>query len=79
HFDLMLHVIASPGLLRMKLEYSTALFKKKTIEGMARFYTEILKQVVENKDIKLAEISTGHGFIAAEANVLNSNNLDFDF
>ncbi|MCP4156743.1 MAG: non-ribosomal peptide synthetase, partial [bacterium] len=77
HFDMMLHVTDNGGTMTGVIEYSTALFKKETIEGIAGFYEEILKQVLKNPIIKLQEITSGHTFETVKKTVLDSA-LDFD-
>jgi hypothetical protein len=79
HFDLMLHAAGFSNSISMTLEYSTALFKKKTIERLSRLYLDILEQVLENSDIRLEEITTGHEFVTVKSNVLQDSQHDFDF
>ena len=42
------------------LEYCTHLFKPSTIEKMAERFIEIIKQVVENKNIQLKDVCLSH-------------------
>jgi tyrocidine synthetase-3 len=79
HFDLMLHATVTADSINMVFEYSTTLFKTKTIERISKFYLEILEQVVENNTIKLGEIKASRELVPVESNVLRDSNLDFDF
>jgi amino acid adenylation domain-containing protein len=79
HFDLMLYATAASDSINMVFEYSTALFKKKTIERISKFYLEILKLVVDNKDVELRKIKTSHEFVPVEPVIGQDSNLDFDF
>jgi acyl carrier protein len=55
-FDLILFATEIGDEIDFMLEYSTALFKPATIEKMAARYLRIIKQVVENKSVKLKYI-----------------------
>ncbi|MDQ1350346.1 MAG: hypothetical protein QG657_647 [Acidobacteriota bacterium] len=56
HFDLLLYAADEPDSIQMRLQYSTDLFNISTIEDIAKFYLDILEQVVEKPVIKLREI-----------------------
>ncbi len=56
-FDLTLTAIERYGNMELSFEYSTDLFKEKTIERLAQHYINILKEVVEDVNIKLSEIN----------------------
>jgi tyrocidine synthetase-3 len=79
HFDLMLHATDYGDSVSMIFEYSTALFKAKTIDRLSRLYLDILEQVLENGNIKLEEITSGHEFVTVKSNVLQDSQHDFDF
>jgi tyrocidine synthetase-3 len=55
--DLFLIGTEVDDLVRMRLEYSAALFKPSTAEEITRYYMEILEQILENKEIKLKDIT----------------------
>ncbi len=78
-FDMFLSVLEGDGHLRISVEYSTSLFKRSTIEEMAKDYIEILNQLVENRDIKLGDISIKHSFVEASSNILLDDDDEFDF
>jgi hypothetical protein len=67
HFDLMFLAHEAPDSLRINIEYATALFKRETIEKIAEYYTEILKQVLDNEDIQLKDIKITYEYAAAES------------
>ncbi|WP_019640671.1 non-ribosomal peptide synthetase [Paenibacillus fonticola] len=55
-FDLTVFATEVEGQLHFEWEYSTALFKKETVERMARHLAVIVEQVIECPDIRLDEI-----------------------
>ena len=79
HFDLMLQAIAVGDSITMIFEYSTALFKQTTIEGLANGYLNVLEQVVKDKKIKLKDIVISHDFITANPDLLQEQETDFEF
>jgi hypothetical protein len=79
HFDLMLQAIAVGDSITMIFEYSNALFKQTTIEGLANGYTNILEQVVKDKKIKLKDIAISHDFITANPDLLQDQETGFEF
>jgi acyl carrier protein len=78
-FDLILQAVEGDDRLNMRLEYSTALFKKSTAEKMTNHYIDILKQVVENPGLKLKEIIITHDFLKAKPRVIKTAQTDFRF
>lgn len=78
-FDLFLEGTPSHGSIRMRLEYSTALFKHSTAQKITGYYMEILKQVLENKEIKLKEISISNNLLDVKAIVDQKEYMDFGF
>lgn len=77
HFDLVLSVQegrgvrGSPrrGVIHLEWEYAAALFKRETIERFARYYMEIIKQVLADPGIRLERIQMTHGLVEAGADV----------
>ena len=55
-FDLTLAVIEKNGVYEMCFEYCTKLFRKDTIQRLAKHYINILKQVIQDSTIKLQNI-----------------------
>lgn len=75
-FDLGFHVFEGQGQLFITVEYSTALFKKETIERFIGYFKEIANQVVQDRTIKLAEIRVSHDLLVPE---IKRPALEFDF
>ncbi|MFD2875852.1 condensation domain-containing protein [Paenibacillus rhizoplanae] len=55
-FDLTVGVVEQGGRLYFDWEYSTALFKKETVERMSGHLAAIVEQIVETPDMQLDEI-----------------------
>lgn len=66
HNELILVAAPTGDALSMVMQYSTELFKKTTVEKMGRHYVEILTQVLECPDIRLADIRISHGLMTAQ-------------
>jgi hypothetical protein len=64
-FDLILFATEIEDGIDFMLEYSTALFKNLTIEKIAERYIQVLKQVSENKTVKIKEIKVTHDLLVA--------------
>lgn len=68
------------GRLRGALVYATDLFGRSTVEKIVKRFFDILKQVVENRDIKLEEIEISHELAAVKSYADNEDFLsDFEF
>jgi tyrocidine synthetase III len=78
-FDLQMEVTEIPNAIVIGLEYAAALFNESTIEKFAQRYIEILRQVVENKRIKLKDIVIQHDIVAVETSILQEEDMDFVF
>lgn len=55
-FDITLNAEESGGVIHLLLEYCTKLFKDETMARFASHFIYVLKQIVHNPDLKLAEI-----------------------
>ena len=77
-YDLVLRASPKKYTLNMSLEYSTALFKKSTVENMVNNFIEILNQVVENKSITLEDITISNPFLLAQ-NTSGEEDMGFNF
>ncbi|MHA6534822.1 AMP-binding protein, partial [Paenibacillus sp. BAC0078] len=55
-FDLTIAVVEQEGRLYFDWEYSTALFKKETVERMGKHLAAIVEQIAETPDMRLEEI-----------------------
>ncbi|HEX3045916.1 MAG TPA: amino acid adenylation domain-containing protein, partial [Bacillota bacterium] len=78
-FDLLLTANAIGDAVRLRFQYSTALFKKRTIEKLAKNYQEVVQQIIANIDIQLGKIQLDHDLLIAESNILKETLSDFDF
>ncbi|MCP4151779.1 MAG: AMP-binding protein, partial [bacterium] len=63
--------------IRILIRYSTALFEKSTIEKLKDSYSEILRQVMTNKNIKLEEIKISHQKIELKKSTLHEDDSEF--
>ncbi|MDQ1355029.1 MAG: hypothetical protein QG657_5338, partial [Acidobacteriota bacterium] len=79
HHELLLNVLESNNTLFAILEYSTELFNKSTAQKMSKRYIEILKQIIENKEIKLRDIKISHDFVLARDQITLEEEEDFRF
>jgi amino acid adenylation domain-containing protein len=78
-FDLFLIGSESNDIIRMRLEYSTVLFKSVTAEKLTGCYIEILNQVLKNNRIKLKDITISSIFSDIQSHVKRNEYLDFGF
>ncbi len=77
HFDLYFVMEEDENKIRLRMEYSTALFRQETIEKMLEHYKEILEQVVENSEITLKDIKLTHHLTAIKPGPLQEYLEDF--
>ena len=56
-YDLSLYMWMEEGILKGIFEYSTDLFEKQFIENMTSHFINVVKSILENKEIKIKEIS----------------------
>jgi hypothetical protein len=77
--DLRFGATESPNGIHFLVTYATSLFKKSTARKMAEYYLEILNQVLENDDIKLADIMISHDLLTVRASDLRSEEKEFGF
>ncbi|MCK4260520.1 MAG: amino acid adenylation domain-containing protein, partial [Halanaerobiales bacterium] len=55
-FDLAVTAVEEQEEVLLNISYSTELFKKETIERLSKHYKNVIDEVIENTEIKLAEI-----------------------
>jgi acyl-CoA synthetase (AMP-forming)/AMP-acid ligase II/acyl carrier protein len=67
HLDLVLYVTELAGGVKLVLEYSTALFKRSTVEEMINHYIEVLNQMVNSPDSPLREIRLSSDLLIPES------------
>jgi amino acid adenylation domain-containing protein len=65
--------------IAMTVTYSTALFKKETAAKMAERFLQILRQVLDDRDIKLQDIEISHGLTVTRSSAINDYQEEFDF
>jgi acyl carrier protein len=68
-FDLILMVGERSGKVDIELVYAKALFKSSAIKKMTQRYISIIRQVVENDEIKLGDIKLSHELRTVKANI----------
>jgi amino acid adenylation domain-containing protein len=78
HFDLVISCFEEEDWLDLRIAYSPALFKESTIQQMARHFIEILAQVLENIEIKLAHIEISTKYLAARP-TMRKEEVQFKF
>lgn len=54
--DIEMDIVQSHGSLNVVLTYEASLFKRETMERMVKHYFNILKQIVENPDLRIRDI-----------------------
>ncbi|HLP59541.1 MAG TPA: amino acid adenylation domain-containing protein, partial [Candidatus Deferrimicrobium sp.] len=62
-FDMILYAQEVGNQILFLLEYATALFKRETINQIARHYIEIINQVTADEEIVIKDIRVSHDFV----------------
>ncbi|MBO3797176.1 amino acid adenylation domain-containing protein [Bacillus subtilis] len=79
HFDILFQAYEDRGILNFTVEYSTALFKEKTIQKMVKYFLSIIDTVNNELNIKMCEID----ILTSEEKVLILNQFneteEYDF
>ncbi|MCP4153783.1 MAG: hypothetical protein GY757_39015, partial [bacterium] len=65
--------------IQFNITYSTSLFKESYAEKMAERFIDIVKQVVENDQIKLAELKLSHELLTVKSKTRRQHDEGFDF
>ncbi|MBS5984146.1 MAG: polyketide synthase [Clostridium butyricum] len=78
-YEVSLVAVENKDNIDLIFEYQIALFKKSTIDMFANDYLNILSKVVENKNIKIEELTKTDEFIEADLDIFNEEDLDFNF
>jgi acyl transferase domain-containing protein len=78
HFALVLFALRVNGDISLEFEYSTALFKRATVEKMAKNYLEIVEQVAARQEVKLGDLLLSHHLMAAHVNLLQNEQKGFN-
>ncbi|MGD2085542.1 MAG: condensation domain-containing protein [Candidatus Aminicenantes bacterium] len=61
------------------VDYCTKLFKRETVERMVERFKEILNQVMEDKTVKLKDISLTLDYITVKPGGFKNEQEDFNF
>ncbi len=78
-WDLFIDAAELKDTIRINFDYSTTLFKRTTAETISKHYLEILQQIAQKSDSKLAEITFSHNLLSAKTNLLEDDEDDFVF
>ena len=78
-FDLSLQGFLNSETIGMSLEYKSALFKPSTIETMTDYYLELVRQVTENKSIKIKDIAILLDLESGVPKVTKEDSMNFKF
>jgi amino acid adenylation domain-containing protein len=79
NFDLHLEGVDANGAISLQLGYSTELYKRDTIQSLARRYLEILEQVSANPDIQLKDITIAHQLTTVSSASIAEDEGEFGF
>ena len=79
NFDLHLEGVDANGTISLQLGYSTELYKRETIQSLARRYMEILEQVSTNPDIELKDITISHQLTTVSSASIAEDEGEFGF
>jgi amino acid adenylation domain-containing protein len=75
-FDLTMVALDNKDKLKFRIEFSSYLFARETIERFVGYFEEIIASIVENKKVKLKDIEVSHDMEDSEAEMVQ---IDFDF
>ena len=78
-FDLILTSIERTECLILALTYSTALFKRATIERFIKYFKEVLAAITGDEDIKLKDIEISHDLGEVKSDIYQGIESDFEF
>ena len=80
-FDIMVSCYETGGKLGIGVSYSTALFKKETMEKYFGYYKDILSFIIENKELsfQLKDIHLASGLKTIESKLVQKETGDFGF
>lgn len=77
-FDLLLNGVEEGENIRMWLYYKVDLFKKSTVQEMAKDFLDIFEQILDKPDLKLSDIEISHKYLSLEAKDLEEQS-QFNF
>jgi amino acid adenylation domain-containing protein len=77
--DIALEAVESGEVIFFTLRYSTALFKRSTMEKFVNSFRQIVSVVIDKPFIKLGDIKISHRLLSLQSNVYQENQMDFEF
>jgi non-ribosomal peptide synthetase component F len=77
--DMTLTGIDSKEGLLFRIEYSTELFKKETMEKFIKYFQDIVRVLTNNKNIKLKDIQAYHSLVVANPDNLKQDDKEEGF
>jgi hypothetical protein len=77
--DISLEAVEGNNKVLFAMTYCTELFKRDTIEKFIDFFTKIIRTVIEDKEIKLANIHVPHELAKAKERVPLADEIKFGF
>jgi len=77
HHEFLLNASERANMIFMELQYSTQLYKEATARKMIDHYIEILDQLIEDRNIKLKDITISHELITAVTDTTRDEQDDF--
>ena len=79
HVDIALEVWEPGETLPLTLTYSTALFKRTSMELFETFFREALSTVLDNPGIKLKDIKIARDLLPTQSDLYRETQTDFEF
>lgn len=76
-FDLTLEATETDDRIKLNIEYSTDLFKEKTIRRMSQDYLKIFTSIIEDQSVSISSISLGNNFTKVEKTIKEEVVFDF--
>lgn len=65
--------------LYFTISYDTKLFKKKSIEKFVKWFKEVIKQIINDNNVKIENIKISHDYITAKSDISESKQENFQF
>jgi acyl carrier protein len=78
-YDLLIQAVEGKDTIAMRLEYSISLFKPSTAEQIKEHFIEVLKQVLDNRQMKLKDIFLTHQRVTVTTVDAREESGDFRF
>ncbi|UCH94750.1 MAG: hypothetical protein JSV88_31440, partial [Candidatus Aminicenantes bacterium] len=78
-FPLDLEPLEEKNTIRLRLRYFAHLFKKSTINTITCHFLEVLKQVLENINIRIKNIKISYQLSSSKRDILQEDDKDFNF